>query len=51
VEVNGNVRHAERIRIFPGERHRVTGPLQYLEISTYAPDDVVRLEDDYGRAT
>lgn len=37
------------IRILPGTVHRVVGPLTYLELSTYHPNDVVRLEDDYGR--
>lgn len=39
------------IRIRPGVVHRVTGPLEYLEISSYdAGDDTIRLEDDYERA-
>lgn len=33
----------------PGIVHRVTGPLEYIEVSTYNPDDVTRLADDYGR--
>lgn len=39
--------------ILPGERHRVTGGwmLEVLEISTAELDDIVRLEDDYGRTT
>lgn len=37
------------IRVLPGMVHRVTGPLTYFEVSTYHPNDVVRLEDDYGR--
>ena len=39
-----------RIRIIPGGEHRVTGPLTYLEISSYDDGtDTIRLEDDYGR--
>jgi mannose-6-phosphate isomerase len=34
----------------PGVVHRVAGPAYYVEASTYHPDDVVRLADDYGRA-
>ncbi len=38
------------IRIGPGTVHRVTGPLAYLELSSYDDDsDTVRLSDDYGR--
>jgi mannose-6-phosphate isomerase-like protein (cupin superfamily) len=37
------------ISISPGMLHRVTGSLEYLEISTYSPDDTVRIQDDYGR--
>lgn len=33
-----------------GTVHRVSGPALYFEASTYHPDDVVRLADDYGRA-
>lgn len=38
------------VHIHPGVVHRVTGPLEYIELSTYHPDDVIRYEDDYGRA-
>jgi mannose-6-phosphate isomerase-like protein (cupin superfamily) len=38
------------IHVPPSVTHRVTGPLEYLEISTYHPDDVIRLADDYGRS-
>lgn len=39
------------VHIPPGTKHRVTGPLAYLEISSYDDGtDTVRLEDDYGRA-
>ena len=38
------------VRIRPGVIHRVTGPLSYLEVSTYDDgEDTIRLEDDYGR--
>ncbi len=53
----GNVRGEHHgigryVRIKPGTRHRVVGPLEYLEISTYDDDtDTVRVADDYGRAT
>lgn len=45
------VRDGVIIHIQPGMVHRVTGPLEYLEIST-ADDarDTYRLADDYGRA-
>lgn len=33
-----------------GVVHRVGGPAYYVEASTYHPDDVVRIADDYGRA-
>jgi quercetin dioxygenase-like cupin family protein len=40
----------ELVRIRPGVVHRVTGPLTYLEVSSYDDDtDTVRLGDDYGR--
>ncbi len=43
--INGSL-----VRIPPGTVHRVTGPLTYLEISTYDDGtDTIRLEDDYGR--
>ena len=39
-------------RFRPGTVHRVTAleDTTILEVSTYHPDDVVRLEDAYGRA-
>jgi len=39
------------ITIFPGEVHRMEGKedVSYLESSTTELDDVVRMEDDYGR--
>ena len=39
----------EPFRIKPGRKHRAVGPLLMLEVSTRHPDDVVRVEDDYGR--
>lgn len=54
VEVDGvirSVRDGHFIRIAPGVLHRVTGPLSYLEVSTYDNDtDTIRVEDDFGRA-
>lgn len=39
------------VRILPGTVHQVTGPLTYLEVSSYDDDtDTVRLADDYGRS-
>lgn len=38
--------------ILPEELHRMsapTGPVEYLECSTSQLDDVVRMDDDYGR--
>jgi mannose-6-phosphate isomerase-like protein (cupin superfamily) len=39
-------------RILPGVRHRMRaeGPCDLIEVSTPELDDVVRLEDAYGRA-
>jgi hypothetical protein len=39
-----SARHVE-----PLKEHRVAGPRLYFEASTYHPDDVVRVADDYGR--
>lgn len=54
VEVDGriqSVRDGHCVRIPPGVQHRVTGPLSYLEVSTYDDDtDTIRIEDDFGRA-
>lgn len=51
VEVDGVRRTAGSIiRIPPGTVHRVTGPLEYIEVSTYDDGtDTIRLEDDYDR--
>lgn len=39
------------VRIRPGVVHRVTGPLTYIEISSYDDDeDTIRIEDDFGRS-
>ena len=35
--------------VVPMEVHRVEGPADYFEASTYHPEDVVRTADDYGR--
>lgn len=46
-----DVFHAgETIQVQPGLIHRSYGPLELLEVSTFHPDDVVRLEDAYGRS-
>lgn len=37
--------------IFPGDLHRMEGKEDaiYLEVSTHELDDIIRVEDDYGR--
>jgi mannose-6-phosphate isomerase len=42
----------EAYRVWPGQRHRLTAitDARVLEISTPELEDVVRWEDDYGRA-
>lgn len=51
VDVDGMQYGGGLVRIHPGTPHRVTGPLTYLEISSYDDDtDTYRLEDDHGRA-
>ncbi len=51
VEADGKRCTGNAVRIRPGTPHRVTGPLSYIEVSTYDDGtDTVRLEDDYGRA-
>lgn len=43
-------REEKVIHVPPGTIHRVVGPLEYLEVSTYDDDtDTTRLEDDFGR--
>jgi len=41
----------ESVRIFPGRKHRMKAieDLDFFEVSTPDIDDVVRLEDKYGR--
>jgi mannose-6-phosphate isomerase-like protein (cupin superfamily) len=52
VEADGELRGSGCVRIKPGVLHRVTGPLTYIEVSTYDDDaDTVRLADDYARLT
>jgi len=46
------LRPQEYITINPGQHHRMSaadGPATYLEASTPHLDDVVRVQDDYGR--
>jgi mannose-6-phosphate isomerase-like protein (cupin superfamily) len=57
VEVEGEMRDlrlrpGDVHRIRPGVRHRLTaeGPVEVIEVSSPELDDVVRLEDRYGRA-
>jgi len=42
----------ESVRLRPGVRHRMTAVVDtvFLEASTSEVDDVVRLEDRYGRS-
>ncbi len=42
----------ESVRLWPGVRHRMTAVVDtvFLEASTSEVDDVVRLEDRYGRS-
>lgn len=35
--------------ITPGEKHRLTGPAVVLEVAKGSDEDIVRVEDDYGR--
>ena len=57
VEVNGQMRElplaaGEAYRIRPGVRHRLraSAPADLVEVSSPELEDVVRLEDAYGRA-
>lgn len=55
IEIHGDVVSKRTVRNRPihlvsGVCHRAVGPLLLLEVSTHYPDDVVRIEDDYGRA-
>lgn len=54
LHLDGQVRtmvSGDFITIFPGEIHRMEGreDVIYLESSTPEMDDIVRVEDDYGR--
>ena len=46
------LRAGESARVHPGRRHRFVAPVdvELVEVSSPEIDDVVRLEDDYGRA-
>ena len=48
-----NLNYGDRYRIKPGVIHRFTAPhdksVTLVEVSTPELDDVIRLEDDYGR--
>lgn len=51
--VRHDVREGEAFHIIPGTRHRMVGGprgCDILEVSTPELEDVVRLEDRYGRA-
>ncbi len=57
IEVDGEMKQirlqsGEAYRIRPGVRHRLRAqaPVDLVEVSSPELDDVVRLEDDYGRA-
>ena len=41
---DGTVRH-----VVPRQVHRLTGPIEVLELARGSDDDIVRLSDDYGR--
>ena len=41
---DGKVRHVE-----PFEVHRLIGPIEVVELARGSDDDIIRLEDDYGR--
>ena len=47
--------HGESLRIQPGQIHRFCAPketyVKLIEVSTPEIDDVVRVEDDYGRSS
>jgi len=46
------LREGDSVRVTPGRRHRMTAvtDVDVFEVSTPEIDDVVRLEDRYGRA-
>ncbi|MEE2830619.1 MAG: cupin [Myxococcota bacterium] len=49
--VTRRLRKGDSVRILPGRRHRLTAvtTCEVLEVSTPQLEDVVRIEDDYGR--
>lgn len=47
----GRPRPSPAYRIVPGQTHRSVGPVVLLEVTGAGPDDIIRLEDDHGRAT
>ena len=56
VEIDGTMKEirlgaGESYRILPGVRHRMRAevPCEIVEVSSPELDDVVRLQDDYGR--
>ena len=50
IELNGKIAPLDRpCLLLPGMVHRAIGPCKFLEISSDHLDDVVRLEDDFGR--
>ena len=51
-DAEGEVRPGQVIYVAPGTIHRIVAleELEFLEVSTPELADVVRLEDDYGRA-
>lgn len=56
IELDGTERFyecGETAVVSPGKIHRFSAPecdVRLLEVSTYFPDDTVRLEDDYKRS-
>jgi oxalate decarboxylase/phosphoglucose isomerase-like protein (cupin superfamily) len=46
------MRPGDAVHVRPGQRHRMTAlsDCDLVEVSTTELDDVVRIEDDYGRA-
>jgi quercetin dioxygenase-like cupin family protein len=47
-----HLREGQTVHIIPGRRHRMTATsdCEFFEVSSPEIDDVVRLEDRYGRA-
>jgi mannose-6-phosphate isomerase len=53
IRMVGTLFPGDVMRITPGTRHRFSAldtEVRLAEVSTYHPDDVVRHEDDHGRA-